>query len=125
MTTTTTATVAEELRTAATKLRDTAKAATRGPWHTAENVGADGNAYGKNHIGNWGGEYLDSVADAGDGAAATADAAWICLANPLLAEPLAAWLESWEGVDLREDGPLPEDFARALKIARVLNGGAS
>jgi|GEM_PF-6777054 len=37
-------------------------------------------------------------------------------------EPLASWLESWDGVDLAEDGPLPEDFEHALRIVRALNG---
>lgn len=37
-------------------------------------------------------------------------------------EPLAAWLKSRDGVELREDGPLPSDFEHALRIARVLNG---
>lgn len=37
-------------------------------------------------------------------------------------EPLAALLESWDGVELREDGPLPDDFVYALRIARALNG---
>lgn len=40
-------------------------------------------------------------------------------------EPLASWLESWDGVELREDGPLPSDFEYALRIARVLNGTTS
>lgn len=40
-------------------------------------------------------------------------------------EPLAAWLESWDGVELDERGPLPEDFEHALAVARVLNGAGS
>ncbi|TMS00138.1 hypothetical protein [Nonomuraea basaltis] len=51
--------------------------------------------------------------------------AWITVVNPALAEPLASWLESWDGVELREDGPLPADFEFALRIARVLNGTTS
>lgn len=38
-----------------------------------------------------------------------------------LAGQVADWLESWDGVDLREDGPLPDDFAFALKVARAVN----
>jgi hypothetical protein len=39
-------------------------------------------------------------------------------------EPLAAWLESWDGVELHEDGPMRDDFQHALKVARVILGGA-
>ncbi|MEV0994615.1 hypothetical protein [Nonomuraea sp. NPDC050202] len=53
---------------------------------------------------------------------AVRDGQWIALASPALAEPLASWLDSWTGIDLREDGPLPEDVEHALRIARVING---
>lgn len=36
--------------------------------------------------------------------------------------PLAAWLESWAGVDLSEHGPMPEDAQHALAVARQILG---
>ena len=36
-------------------------------------------------------------------------------------EPLAAWMESWTGIDLREDAALPEDAQHALAVARAIN----
>jgi hypothetical protein len=44
------------------------------------------------------------------------------LARALL-EPVADWLESWLGVHLSVDGPMPQDYEHALKIVRVVNGG--
>jgi hypothetical protein len=38
--------------------------------------------------------------------------------------PLAVWLESWDGVDVREHGPVPDDYLHAVAIARAINGGA-
>lgn len=132
----TTLTPGQELRQAAATLRESAAKTTRGPWtrtpdsHTA--------TYGDNFIANWGGEYLDSVANAGDGENAACDATWICLVNPLLAEPLASLLDhfaakyerlqemfstSVRGPDDRlADGEpkLHVDFA--LAVARVING---
>ncbi|MGW3164799.1 hypothetical protein ACWC9Q_18385 [Streptomyces sp. NPDC001142] len=37
-------------------------------------------------------------------------------------EPIAAWLESWTGVDLSEHGPMPEDARHALAVARQILG---
>jgi hypothetical protein len=53
------------------------------------------------------------------------DAQWIALMHPGLAKPLAVWLESWAGVELREDGPYPDDWFHAVQIARAINGGTS
>jgi hypothetical protein len=40
-------------------------------------------------------------------------------------EPLAAWLESWNGIEsFCEDGPMDEDFRHALKVARAVNASA-
>ncbi|MGS2645931.1 hypothetical protein [Streptosporangium sp. G12] len=36
-------------------------------------------------------------------------------------KPLASWLESWDGIEVREDGPMPDDFRYALKVARAIN----
>jgi hypothetical protein len=38
-----------------------------------------------------------------------------------LADPVADWLESWQGVHLSVD-PSPQDFEHALKIVRIVNG---
>jgi hypothetical protein len=43
------------------------------------------------------------------------------LARALL-EPVYVWLESWQGVHLSVDGPMPQDFEHALKIVRIVNG---
>lgn len=37
-------------------------------------------------------------------------------------EPLASWLDSWTGIELREDAALPEDAQHALATARAING---
>ena len=36
--------------------------------------------------------------------------------------PLANWLDSWTGIDLREDAALPEDAQHALAVARAVLG---
>jgi hypothetical protein len=40
-------------------------------------------------------------------------------------EPLAKWLESWDGIEISEDGPWSDDAHDALAIARAINGAAS
>ncbi|MFF4417020.1 hypothetical protein ACFYY8_31250 [Streptosporangium sp. NPDC001559] len=40
-------------------------------------------------------------------------------------ERLAAWLASWDGVEVRLSGPMSEDCRHALAIARAINGGAA
>jgi hypothetical protein len=44
----------------------------------------------------------------------------LLLARP----PLAAVLESWDGVEISEHHAMPDDFAHALAFARVINGGS-
>ncbi len=39
-----------------------------------------------------------------------------------LAEPLAAWLESWDGFDIPESAPHADDWEHALRVARAING---
>jgi hypothetical protein len=90
---------AELLREAAAKLRETATKATSGPWTTsgADTVGqwsvydaewqvASARAY--NHTRSIGGRRGPGYIDP------DANAAWIALASPLLAEPLAVVLEA-------------------------------
>jgi hypothetical protein len=40
----------------------------------------------------------------------------------LLADPVADWLESWQGVHLSVDGPMSQDYEHALKIVHIVNG---
>jgi hypothetical protein len=51
-------------------------------------------------------------------------AAYIAAMHPGVGEALAAWLDSWTGIDLYEAGALPEDARHALAVARAINGGA-
>ncbi|MEV7034575.1 hypothetical protein AB0N99_30640 [Streptomyces sp. NPDC093272] len=39
-----------------------------------------------------------------------------------LRAPITRWLDSWTGIELREDAALPEDAQHALAVARALNG---
>jgi hypothetical protein len=45
--------------------------------------------------------------------------------TPGYALAVAAWLQSLSGVEVREDGPLSDEYAHALKAARELLGEAS
>ncbi len=44
---------------------------------------------------------------------------------PVIAEPLAVWLESWDGIPFDEHGPMPVDLQHALNVARAILGEAS
>lgn len=109
-------TLAEELRAAATKLRETAATAHPAPWRPEI-------------------DELGRGVDVRDGQDAhiafgltMADAGWLALVHPGLAEPLAAWLESAaRKVDGNEYLPPRRHYdpAEALAIARVITGGAS
>jgi hypothetical protein len=37
-------------------------------------------------------------------------------------EPLARWLESWSGIELRESAAMQEDACHALAVARAILG---
>lgn len=103
-------TVAEELRQAADRLR--AKAAditlAPGPWV----VDRHGDSVYSGEP-----EEPDALCVAETTVSA---AAWITLVNPLMAEPLASWLES--AVWVAGEHPQDPDYAGALAVARVLNG---
>ncbi|MFK0140675.1 hypothetical protein [Streptomyces murinus] len=47
---------------------------------------------------------------------------YIATMDPTVGLALADWLDSWTGIDLRDDGPLPEDAQHALTVARALLG---
>lgn len=112
---------AQELKTAATRLRDTAKNVDLGPpWATCDRAGAVVTG-AEGRAGEW------VAADLYEG-----DAAWIALAHPALAEPLADWLAfvatshepsptntcnwcfagNWPCVEMK----------RALAVAKLING---
>jgi len=112
----------EELRVAATKLRETAARATPGPWAVSRIPGI--------------GQTVDDpegrlCVPVGTQWISTADGAWIALASPALAESIADLLDGVADVVDEHD---PEDgcgctrsdsFHPALRLARAINGGAS
>lgn len=118
-----------ELRTAATKLRKTAAQATDGPWYT---VGPPWNdhipyviaGHPDPHCGTYVADPGHLTADPRGNEAA--DAEWMALVHPGLAEPLAAWLE--QAADAFEDlirtgcaDAAEMIYAPALRTARVIN----
>jgi hypothetical protein len=128
-------TPAEELRAAATKLRETASKATPGPWEIRDGNKVSSNVVSREDMVIDGGGWTDGTKAVVYGAALTADAVWIALASPALAEPLAAWLEGItarhnlspdfddrdECIWCAEPWPCP-DLRDALAVARAING---
>lgn len=112
-TTTTTRTPTQELRDAATKLRETAAKAMPGPWGPLD----DGDRVVAWKVGPDGfDDDFDEPMDHGG------NAAWIALAHPGLAERLAAWLETEAHmVGVRGLSAEGQSF-HALKVARAING---
>jgi hypothetical protein len=116
-TTTKTRTPAEELRAAATKLRETAEKATPGPWGAPEHdssvvawrVGPGGFDDDFDYV-------IDQTLDRAE------DADWIALAHPGLAEPLAEWLEMEAHMAERRGLSAEGNTFHALKVARAING---
>ena len=103
-------TPADELRAAATKLRELATAASSAPWtvNTWGNVETAG---------------LEEVAEVWPlQASPGVNAAYIAAMGPNVGAALADWLDSWTGIDLYEAGSLPEDARHALAVARQING---
>ena len=110
-------TPAEEMRAAAKLLRETGTVTTPGPWTTGHVPGV-----------GWcvSNPTLSMCVAAEQGWLGEGDAAWIALAHPGLAEPLAQWLENtsltlgrpghreWHGTE-----------KAALAAARIINGGES
>lgn len=131
---------ADELRAAARRLRETAAGATRGRWADAS---TDPDGMSPVWIAAW----TDSLSwpdesvieirrdeltalvavgevDGPDEVISPGDRAWIVLAQPSIAEPLAAWLEElaehWDAVRIA-GACKPSD--RALAVARAITGG--
>ncbi|MFJ9420743.1 hypothetical protein [Streptomyces sp. NPDC101249] len=46
---------------------------------------------------------------------------YIAAMSPIVGLALADWLNSWTGIDLREDAALPADAQHALAVARQIN----
>jgi hypothetical protein len=134
---------ADELRAAATKLRETASKATPGPWHT---VGLPWNhetpyvvaGHPDPHVGKFVAEVEQVFGDLDeDDRDHAPDAAWVALANPALAEPLAIVLEDAAELyewalerchpELREqlEPRVRVQVENELAVARALNGGQS
>jgi hypothetical protein len=112
---------ADQLRRAAAKLRETAKAATPGPWHPAQPMLADMVTS----------PLLGHIADCSVGTGyrhqSLEDARWISLVNPSIAEPLALWLEfaaeHWRPEAMRKQYPIRLDLQhRTIEIACALLG---
>lgn len=86
-------TPAEELRAAATLLRETASKATPGPWQIRDGNKVSSNIAARDeHMVIDGGGWTDGTRAVVYGAALTADAAWIALMSPAVAEHLFRWL---------------------------------
>ncbi|MFE6355906.1 hypothetical protein ACFVOO_23995 [Streptomyces rochei] len=49
---------------------------------------------------------------------------YIAAMHPGVGTALAAWLESWTGIEMYEAHALPEDARHALAVARQINGTA-
>jgi len=133
-------TPAEELAAAATKLRETAAKTTPGAWITYPATSRDDDrddqpwTVSTSYCANDGSPCEPTcdrdVVVAGECLLRAGDAAWIVLACPMLAAPLAALLDDQVGIfDTFADSVAP-DFAErialpALRLARLINGGAS
>ncbi|MEV6504829.1 hypothetical protein AB0M61_01740 [Streptomyces sp. NPDC051642] len=104
----------DELKAAATRLRNLATAATPGPW---EQTG----------IGDYGWNVTFGHTTAGveteDSDQGRADADYIATMGPNVGLRLADWLTSWDGADIDEYAAMPDDLRHALLIARVINTG--
>lgn len=127
-------TPADELRTAAAKLRALATAAaTDGRdrptaiWHFKPRDSRSGYLYAENPDGP-GVRLLTGGSTGPHGRGShpgmrTRHGEYAAAMDPTVGLALAAWLDSWTGIDLSEGGPLPEDARHALAVARAINGG--
>jgi hypothetical protein len=113
------------LHRAAEKMRALAQAATDGPWRTHDTyVPAGGyTATVLVGVGNdvkpvaWMPSFSNDPNEIGR--QAYPNAAYAAAMHPGVALLIAAWLESWAGIDISEHGPHSDDWAHALRIARA------
>ncbi|MFE3049577.1 hypothetical protein ACFXIY_21295 [Streptomyces albidoflavus] len=103
-------TPAETLTAAADRLRVAAQDVPAGPW--------------------WGDDLDEVQSPTGQvaravGAAAYPKSRYIAAMHPGVGRALAAWLESWTGIDVAEDGPLAEELRHALTVARQILGSTA
>lgn len=115
----------ETLRAAAAKLREIADKATPGPWSRYANLGyaVFSEAFDP--------DVPDGVGDVTNGSPGEADADWIALMSPAVAEPLAAWLDGCAGEAAAMSHPghwgicdEPDSVQHAIAVARAVLGEA-
>ena len=113
------ATPADELRTAADRLRKLLDAPelTPGPWLSLDH--GDRMLYD-----GPGAEDQPPIYVIDEPMSNGANADYIEAMHPGVGAALADWLESWTGIDLYEAGSLPEDARHALAVARAINATA-
>ncbi len=111
-------TPADELRAAATLLRERAAKATSGPWADLPYLGGD--VYIKEADGSY--RFIAQTARHDD-AFQPDDACWIATMHPGLAEPLAAWLEVEAEIADGNSDTYPLACPESLGVARVILGG--
>jgi len=120
---------ADQFARAAIKLREAARFAAKGPWTCSPVWSPDShatsavysNAYPTGTVES---EVVGSARKGrrNGGIRNPHNAVWIALMQPALAEPLAAWMESWDGIPFNEHGPMADDLQHALNVARVILG---
>ncbi|MBN0040233.1 hypothetical protein JN535_08660 [Cellulosimicrobium cellulans] len=104
---------ADLLRRAAAKIRDTAQAATPGPWEQEGSSIAAGEFI-----------ILDALPDGGTGTwtKQTADAAHVAMWSPLVAELVAQWLDDAARRDERKPRPMGPHDVQAHRLALFILG---
>jgi len=117
-----TPTPADEIRTAAETLRQlvTFLGDCRGPW----TVGTPPSGYPQS-ISNVGVPYCVADCHEDPSIPAFTIAPYIAAMHPGVGKALAGWLESWTGIDFREDAAMPEDARHALAVARAVNAATA
>ncbi|NEB92413.1 hypothetical protein [Streptomyces bauhiniae] len=109
-------TPADEIAAAATRLRSlvTALDDCRGPWYV---VNREQRPYPQ-RIDNIGVPYVVASTTT-DPSHPPTIADYIAAMHPGVGNALAKWLDSWTGLEIREDAAMPEDARHALAVARA------
>jgi hypothetical protein len=117
----TSATISEELKTAAAELRAVGGGAMAGPWESLNN--GDRVVAWRNVPGT---DFDDDFEYVVDEPMEKETAEWIALVNPLVAEPLAASMEQaakeYEFFGANSESWASSTAASLLAVARVING---